>query len=100
MQAFIRKKLIEIIGNMDSGNSSLSDEEAVKIAEFLQASTDRQRLLSKYESCVYLRVSRATFDNYVRDGKIPKGIKKAGWKEKFWTEKQLKEFISKKKGGN
>lgn len=41
MQAFIRKKLIEIIGNMDSGNSSLSDEEAVKIAEFLQASTDR-----------------------------------------------------------
>lgn len=31
----------------------------------------------------YLKVSRATFDNYVRAGKIPKGRKQIGFKELY-----------------
>lgn len=37
--------------------------------------------MSKIQACDYLGVSRATFDNYVRDGFIPKGIKQEGFKE-------------------
>ena len=37
----------------------------------------------------YLKVSRATFDNYVRAGKIPKGRKQIGFKELYWYKKDL-----------
>lgn len=36
---------------------------------------------------------RASFDNYVRSNKIPQGLKVAGFKEKFWREKDLDTFI-------
>ena len=38
-------------------------------------------------------MSRATFDNYVREGKIPKGKKETCWKELSWSESELKEVI-------
>ena len=38
-------------------------------------------------------MSRATFDNYIREGKIPKGKKETGWKELSWSESELKEVI-------
>lgn len=31
--------------------------------------------MSKIQACDYLGVSRATFDNYVKNGWIPKGYK-------------------------
>lgn len=34
-------------------------------------------------------MSRATFDNYVRNGIIPKGIKRPGFKELSWDKKTL-----------
>jgi len=41
---------------------------------------------------------RASFDNYVRSGKLPQGLKVTGFKEKFWTKKNLDEFIKLNKG--
>lgn len=52
-------------------------------------------LMSKYQACQYLNVSRATFDNYVREGNLPRGKKEAGFKELFWTQKDLDEFKKK-----
>lgn len=37
--------------------------------------------MSKIQACDYLGVSRATFDNYVKNGWIPKGYKQDGFKE-------------------
>lgn len=53
--------------------------------------------MSKYEACQYLNISRATFDNYVREGKLPKGTKEAGFKELSWSRKELDMFINKNK---
>lgn len=50
--------------------------------------------MSKYSACKYLNVSRATFDNYVRLGKLPRGIHKAGFEELFYRKKDLDEFIN------
>lgn len=47
-------------------------------------------------SCDYLGVSRATFDNYVRDGFIPKGIKQEGFKELSWNKADLDIFLASK----
>ena len=40
-------------------------------------------------------ISRATFDNYVRAGKIPKGEHAIGFKELSWSMKDLDEFKEK-----
>ena len=37
-------------------------------------------------------MSRASFDNYVREGKLPKGKKVAGFNELSWTKKELDEY--------
>ena len=36
-----------------------------------------------------LGISRATFDNNVRSGKIPRGKDQVDFKEKFWTNKDI-----------
>lgn len=48
--------------------------------------------MSKYQACQYLNVSRATFDNYVREGSLPRGKKEAEFKELFWQAKDLDLF--------
>ena len=57
----------------------------------------KEKRLSKYAACEYLNVSRATFDNYVREGKLPRGKHEAGFKELSWDRKTLDEFIKRNK---
>lgn len=97
MLKVIRNLLIKIVDNIDSGNSNISPEEAIEIAKVLASYTDKEIRLSKYQSCRYLNMSRATFDNYVRYGKLPKGEKQQGFKELSWKKKDLDEFINKRK---
>ena len=42
-------------------------------------------------------MSRAAFDSLVRAGAIPRGQKVAGFKELFWTEKELDNIINERK---
>lgn len=69
-----------------------------KIVDSLKRFTDKEKRLSKYAACEYLNVSRATFDNYVREGKLPRGKHEIGFKELSWSKKDLDEFIKKMKG--
>lgn len=84
-----------IIDNIDTGNSNLTEKEELEVIDIIRRFTDKTRRVSKYEACRYLNVSRATFDNYIREGKIPKGIKEPGFKELSWSKKELDEFIRK-----
>lgn len=97
MLSIIRSLLLKIVDNIDAGNSNISSEEAIEVAKILASYTDKTVRLSKYQACDYLNVSRASFDNYVRSGKLPKGIKESGFKELFWTKKDLDTFIEKYK---
>lgn len=94
MIKLIRKYLLKIVDDIDAGNSNLTESEAVELIDTLKRLTDREKRLSKYESCRYLNVSRATFDNYIRDGRLPKGTKEAGFKELSWSRKELDKFIT------
>ena len=51
--------------------------------------------MSKIAACDYLGVSRATFDNYVKNGYIPKGEQKYGFKELSWRKYDLDKFKDK-----
>ena len=90
MIGLIRSLLQKCIERIDAGNSNLSAEEEIKIIELLKKYTNKDRKLSKYQSCEYLNMSRANFDKYIREGKIPKGKKEAGFKELLWKESELR----------
>lgn len=91
----IRSLLLKIVDDIDAGNSNISEEEAIEIVDSLKRFTDRERRLSKYAACEYLNISRATFDNYVREGKLPRGKHEIGFKELSWSKKELDEFVKK-----
>lgn len=95
MLKLIKKLLLEIVDNIDSGNSNIEEKDGFEIIDLLKRYTDKTERLSKYNACRYLNVSRATFDNYVREGKLPKGKKIAGFNELSWTKKELDEYIKK-----
>ena len=83
MVDLIRSLLQNCIDRIDAGNSNLNATEEIEVIELLKKYTDKDRKLSKYQACTYLNMSRATFDKYIREGKIPKGKKEAGFKEIF-----------------
>jgi predicted DNA-binding transcriptional regulator AlpA len=83
--------------DIDAGNSNITEDEATKLIDTLKELTDKEKRLSKYAACEYLNVSRVTFDNYVREGKLPKGKHEIGFKELSWSKKDLDEFIRKSK---
>lgn len=95
MLRIIRNLLLKIVNDIDAGNSNLSEEQAIELISSLKELTDKEQRISKYQACQYLNISRATFDNYVKEGKLPKGKKIAGFKEKFWTEKELDQYLLK-----
>lgn len=89
MLKIIREILLKIVNDIDTGNSNLSPEECEEVIEYLSGITNKNEKLSKYQACKYLKVSRATFDNYVKAKKIPNGRKQIGFKELFWYKKDL-----------
>lgn len=93
MMNIIKSLLQNCIDRIDSGNSNLSTDEEIEVIQLLKKYTDKDKKLSKYQACKYLNISRATFDKYIREGKIPKGKKEAGFKELFYLESDLRNFI-------
>ena len=94
MLNIVRNLLIQIINDIDTGNSNINEEDETKIIDLLKEYTDKERYLSKYAACQYLRISRATFDNYVREGKIPRGEHRIGFKELGWKVKDLDSYVN------
>lgn len=84
--------LQKVIDNIDSGNSNFSEEECDELLDAINKATNTKNKLSKYQACKYLNISRATFDNWVRDGKLPKGKKEQGFKELFWELESLQKL--------
>ena len=100
MLKVIKSLLERIINDIDCGNSNITEDEAMDIIKIIKSYTDKTQRLSKYQACQKLNVSRATFDNLVREGVIPRGEKVIGFKELFWNEKTLDEVIKSRRNGN
>lgn len=94
MLDLVKKYLLDIVDKIDAGNSTMTEEEANHLIDVLKRYTDSEQRMSKYQSYKYLGISRSVFDSLVKEGKIPKGIKVQGFKELFWTKKQLDDYIS------
>lgn len=93
MLKLIRNLLQQIIDDIDSGNSNISQDDQQEVLSLIQKFTSKE--LSKLEAADYLGISRATFDNYVHNGWIPKGTKRMGFKELSWRKCDLDKFKEK-----
>lgn len=97
LKSIIRDLLQKFIDDLDTGNSNISEDQEIKIISVLSNIANPDQRMSKIQACDYLGVSRATFDNYVRDGFIPKGTKQEGFKELSWSKIDLDAYLMNKK---
>lgn len=96
LKSIIRALLKKFIDDIDSGNCNMTTEQQSKIISVLSNIANPDQRMSKIQACDYLGVSRATFDNYVRDGFIPKGIKQEGFKKLSWHKVDLDLYLASK----
>ena len=95
MLKIIRNILQQFIDNIDAGNSNLTCEQQCDIIRVLIDIKEQEKNeMSKTQAADYIGVSRATFDNYVHDGFIPKGTKVEGFKELRWYKSDLDIFLT------
>lgn len=88
LKRVVTKLLRETADKIDSGNCELNEEQAMDIMSVLG-----HEVLSKDEACSYLNLSRSRFDDLVREGKIPRGRKRRGFKELCFYKDELTKII-------
>lgn len=92
MLQVIKRLLLKIVDDIDAGNSEMSEKELYEVADLLKRYNFRDKYISKYQAFTYLNISRAKFDNLVREGVLPRGRKVEGFKELQWSLKDIKEY--------
>lgn len=94
MLKIIRALLQQYIDNIDSGNTNINFQQQCDIIKILSnVNLGQENEMNKTQAADYLGVSRATFDNYVRDGFIPKGKQVGNFKELRWYKSDLDLFL-------
>jgi hypothetical protein len=88
LKNYVSKLLKEVANKIDAGTCELSEEQAIDIASIIS-----HEPLSKDMACGFLNISRSRFDDLVREGKIPKGRKRRGFKELVWYKDELLKVI-------
>lgn len=96
MLLIIRTLLQKFIDDIDADNTNLSYEQQCSIIQVLSnVNIGQDNEMNKTQAADYLGVSRATFDNYVHDGFIPKGKQVGKFKELRWYKSDLDLFLIK-----
>lgn len=92
----IRTLLQKFIDDIDADNTNISYEQQCQILRILSnVDAGQDNEMNKTQAADYLGVCRATFDNYVRDGYIPKGKQVGNFKELRWYKSDLDLFLLK-----
>ena len=94
----ISKFFRDIADNVEANNTYASEDELLEICDMIGFMVNPESKLSKYQAVKFLGISRATFDNYVAKGLLPKGMEQQGFKEKFWYKRDLIKFKESKDG--
>ena len=96
MRKIIRAILQKFIDDIDADNTNIDYEQECEILRLLSnVNIGQENEMNKTQAADYLGVSRATFDNYVRDGFIPKGKQVGNFKELRWYKSDLDLYLSK-----
>lgn len=80
----VTKYLRNTADKIDAGTSEITESEAMDILRVVAHES-----MSKEQACNYLNLSRSRFDDLIREQKVPKGKKVAGFKELRWWKDEL-----------
>lgn len=95
MLKIIRNILQKFIDDIDANNTNLDYEQQCQIIRILSnVNIGQENEMNKTQASDYLGISRATFDNHVRDGFIPKGKQIPGFKELRWYKSDLDLYLN------
>ena len=96
MLQIIKSILQKFMDDIDADNTNISYEQQCDILRILSnVDSGKDNEMNKTQAADYLGVSRATFDNYVRDGFIPKGKQIGNFKELRWYKSDLDMYLMK-----
>lgn len=88
--------LRKIADNLDAGTTHLDEKGCQKVLNTINLMEHGDEEMSKTEAAEYIGVCRATFDNYVSNGMIPKGTNNhRDTKALFWWKSDLDQFLYK-----
>ena len=90
--AILASLLRNIADNLDAGNSNITEDEMVEICEMISNASNPEEKISKYQTADLLGVNYKTVDYYVRKGYIPRGKQEIGFKEIFWSKKDVLKY--------
>ena len=94
LRKLIVKYLREVADKIDTGTSEITEDEAMDILKVVAHES-----LSKAQASSYLNLSRARFDDLIREKKLPKGKKRVGFKELVFYKDELDVAVRKMKDG-
>lgn len=96
MENLIARVLQKIAEDLDAGTSTLDENGCRKVLNAINLLQNGDQEMTKSEASEYIGVCRATFDNYIRDGFIPKGVNRhRDTKALFWWKSDLDQFLYK-----
>ena len=81
---FVSKSLRELADKIDAGNSNLTESEAMHILSVVA-----HERLTKEQACKYVNIQLSRFDDLVRAGVFPKGIKDKHINKLLWYKDEL-----------
>ena len=84
LKRLVTKYLKDLTKKIEEESCELTDEEAMDILRVIAHES-----LSKEQACLFLNMSRANFDLYIRQKKLPKGRKVVGYNELRWYKDEL-----------
>lgn len=94
MLKIIRNILQQFIDDIDADNTNLNYEQQCNVLRVLSnVNLGQDNEMNKTQAADYIGVSRATFDNYVHDGYIPRGTHVGNFKELRWYKSDLDLFL-------
>ena len=88
----LANELRKVADKLDTGECVISMDTAEDVLGMLVHIP-----MSKVQAYEFLNVSRATFDNMVAMGELPKGRKEKGKKELIWYKDELQECVNRLK---
>jgi predicted DNA-binding transcriptional regulator AlpA len=93
----LKNLLLKIVDDIDAGNTNADEDELCDAIEYVQKLVRKDVWMTKYQACKFLNgISRATFDNLVAAGELPRGQKVyAGDTSLFWLKNELLEYKQK-----
>ena len=91
----LKDLFLKLADDIDTGNSNIDEHDCEEIIRAIRKYARKDGQWSKYQAYTYLNMSRSKFDALVREGKIPHGHKVTGFKELFWSEREIRKLAKK-----